>query len=413
MRHATWLVLAAMVACKGNKGADTKEPSTAADADTDADSDSDSDADSDADTDSDSDSDSDTDTVVTARRWDCSGIDPADQGPLGGVVTLTFDDGPSSTYTPEIMAVLRAYNVPATFFMLGERVEDPAVWPLVEEIVADPLFTIANHSWTHPELTSLSTAAMVAEIDDTTALLETFAPIDFFRFPYGDSDCDAVDRIADRGLRVTGWHIDTGDWCYAAVGDRGVCTPDDYWRIPDEYADDMRGFIVEQVGRFDGGVVLFHDIHSYTADSLEDVILDLTAAGFTFAALDDSSAWPNLNAGTPADLPYLGEACSLDDDLCWQVEYMSWCEPVNPSDSNDLRGVCTLPCEGYCGDRDGAATTFCAEQTTGAGQCIGRSDLLNGYCADVPGSVEQVMDRHVGSSSAGAATADVCAPDGW
>jgi peptidoglycan/xylan/chitin deacetylase (PgdA/CDA1 family) len=390
-------------------------PSGSADTDTDTDTDTDADADSDSDTDADTDTDSDTDTDTdpSQRRWDCSGIDPADRGPLGGYVTLTFDDGPSSVHTPAILDVLRRYDVPATFFMLGERVADPDTWPIVEEIVDDPLFGMANHSWSHPELTSLSTPAMESEIDDTTDLLETFGPIDFFRFPYGSSDCDAVDRVTSRGMRVAGWHIDTADWCYAAVGTTGTCEPEDYWRVPEEYADDMRGYIVEQVGRFDGGVVLFHDIHAYTADTVEDVILDLRAGGFTFVALDDATAWPNLNAGTPVDLPFLGEPCDVVDDLCWQVEYFAWCEPVNPDDPGDTRGVCTMECEGYCGDRDGAATTFCAEQSTGAGQCIGRSDVLNDWCADVPGSVETALDRHVGASGASPATADVCAPQSW
>ncbi len=405
--------LLALTACKP-QAADLAPTKPQGDADTDTDTDTDTDADADADADSDADADTDTDTLpVTDRRWDCSGIDPADRGPLGGYVTLTFDDGPSTVHTPEILDTLRAYDVPATFFMLGERVSNPDTWPIVEEIVADPLFTIGNHSWSHPELTSLSTSAMEAEIDDTTDLLETFGPVDYFRFPYGASDCDAVDRVTSRGMVVSGWHIDTADWCYAAVGVDGVCEPDDYWRVPEEHADDMMGWILEQVSRFDGGVLLLHDIHGYTADSVELIILELEAAGYTFVPLTDTAAWPNLNAGTPVDLPYLGEPCDLLDDTCWQVEYFAWCEPVNPGDAGDTRGVCTLPCEGYCMDRDGAATTFCAEQSTGAGQCIGRSEELNDWCNAVPGTVETSLDRHVGSSGASAATADVCAPQDW
>jgi peptidoglycan/xylan/chitin deacetylase (PgdA/CDA1 family) len=412
IERIVWVVL--LAGCKG-KAADQTEPTTSptvltSDTDTDADADTDADTDVDTDTDTDTDVDTDTTYVPLERRHDCSGIDPADPAPLGGVVAFTFDDGPSSVYTPEILDTLRANDVPATFFMLGERVSDPDTWPIVEEIVADPLFAIANHSWSHPELTSLSTAAMEEEIDDTTDLLETFGPFDFFRFPYGSSDCDAVDRVTDRGMKVAGWHIDTADWCYAAVGVEGRCEPADYWRVPAEHAGDMRGWIVEQVDRFDGGVLLFHDIHGYTADTLQGVIDDLAGRGYAFVALDDPAAFPLLSAGTPVDLPFLGEACDPADDRCWQTEFFAWCEPTSEGATT---GVCTMACEGYCLDRDGAATTFCAEQSTGAGQCIGRSHSLNGACAAVPGTEEKAMDRHVGSSGASAANELVCAPPSW
>ncbi len=352
-------------------------------------------------------------TVSVERRHDCSGLDPADAGPLGGWVALTFDDGPHPTHTPAILDVLRTQDVPATFFTLGVQLADPATWDVAEEIVADPLFELANHSWDHADLALLSVADVEAQIDDTNALIETFGPSPlFFRFPYGDSTCTTHDLVTDRAMRVAGWHIDTADWCYAAIGATGTCTPDDYWRVPEGYASDMRGFTLEQVARFDGGIVLFHDIHAYTAAELEDMIIELTAAGFTFTSLDDATAFPNLVAGTPADLPYLGEPCDLTEDLCWQVEYSSWCEPVTPDDASDTRGVCTLPCEGTCLDRDGAAITFCAD-IGGAGQCVGRSEARNDWCAGVPGSLDSAFDRFVGGSGAGAAVVDVCAPPHW
>lgn len=340
-------------------------------------------------------------TPPVDRRWDCAGLDPADPAPLGGRVALTFDDGPHPTVTPAVLEALRAEDVPATFFLLGIELEDPARWPLVEEMVDDPLFTIANHSWSHPALTSLSETAMYEEIDDTTALLETFAPIDFFRFPYGLSDCSAVDGVRDRGLHVTGWHVDTVDWCYGADG---ICTPDDYSRIPPEYADDMLGFTMEQIERFDGGIVLLHDIHQSTADFVPELITALKDAGYTFTSLDDLHTFPRLLADDPVDLPFLGEACDPVDDACWQVEYSSFCLPVGDGTS----GICTLPCEGTCADRAGAATTFCMATETGAGECVARAHPVNDGCARLPGTERVAADRFVGSSSASPLTVDVC-----
>lgn len=335
------------------------------------------------------------------RRWDCAGLDPADAGPLGGRVALTFDDGPHGVVTPQVLQTLIDENVPATFFMLGVQLQDPDNWPIVEQIVANPLFRIANHGYTHMALTSLNTGDMEAEIDDTNDLLETFGDVEFFRFPYGLSDCDAVDRVRARGMHVTGWHVDTVDWCYGADG---ICTPDDYFRIPEEYSADMIGFTMEQIDRFDGGIVLMHDIHQSTADALPDLIQALRDGGYTFTALDDATAWPNLVADTPADLPFLGEACDPLNDACWQVEYSSWCAPVG----DGFDGICVLPCEGTCPDRAGAATTFCQTVEPGAGECVGRAHAVNDWCARLPQTNVVQADRYVGSSSSSPLTTDVC-----
>jgi peptidoglycan/xylan/chitin deacetylase (PgdA/CDA1 family) len=348
---------------------------------------------------------------VEERRWDCSGMTGADPAPLGGRVALSFDDGPDADVTPRIVDTLRRNGVPATFFVLGERLSDPDTWPVVDDIVSDPLFDVANHSWSHPDLTGLSLADVEAEVVDTTDLMATFGVTPtFFRFPYGSTDCARRDLVADElGLRVAGWQVDSADWCYAAMGDEGVCTREDYWRVPEAYEADMRGWIVEQVVRFDGGVVLFHDIHDYTADSLDDVIADLRDRGFTFTSLDDLTAFPMLNAGTPADLPYLGEPCDPSADACWQVEFEAWCSSA--SDAGD--GVCTLACEGLCPDRDGAATTFCATVPSDAGQCTSRAEGINQWCDAVPGTEAAWTERFVGASGEDDATVEACIPEAW
>jgi len=352
-----------------------------------------------------------TDPTGPPRRHDCAGLDPADPAPLGGRVALTFDDGPTLDTTPDIVEVLRDHGAPATFFVVGEMLADPDRWPLVEEIAADPLFELGHHTWDHADMTSLSAADQAEEFDLATDLLETFGVSPrYFRFPYGASDCALVDEVRSRGMHVTGWHVDTADWCYAALGPTGTCDPVDYWRVPDEYADDMIGFTVEQVERFDGGIVLLHDIHPYTAATLDALLTRLADAGFTFTSLDDTEVFPRLHADDPVDLPYLGEACDPVADDCWQIEYQSWCEPTHPEDPTRRTGLCTLPCEGYCLDRPGAATTFCARVEPGAGQCVGREASQNAWCDDVPGTEPRVRSRFVGGSGAPPASASVCVP---
>ncbi len=208
----------------------------------------------------------------------------------------------------------------------------------------------------------------------------------------------------EHGLLVAGWHIDTADWCYA-LGD-GTCTSEDYWRIPAGYESDMYGWTLDQLAAFDGGVFLYHDVHQYTADELEEIILTAESAGYTFTHLSDADAFPLLNAGTPYDFPWVGEACAVSEDTCWQVEYLSWCEETQPAED---MGMCVLDCTtSQCIDRDGAAPLFCAETAPGEGTCLPFASAANGYCDGLPGTVSAHMDAFESSR-----TGRVCLPESW
>lgn len=348
-------------------------------------------------------------TVVWTARDGCSGMDPHDVAPLGGRVALTFDDGPHPVVTPQVLATLRAYGVPATFFMLGAEVADPAVESIVEDIAADPLFTIGNHSWGHPDLALLPLDRARDEIESTNQLLATFTggTPRHFRFPYGDSTCATADLVRDElGQVPTGWHVDTADWCYASGG---VCTRAEYWRIPPGHENDMRAYVLEQVRAFDGGVLLLHDIHQFTADHLEDLIVDLLTDGFTFTSLGDADAFPRLVADDPYPFPWVGEPCDTSEDTCWQVEWSAWCEPTDAPGLPATAGLCVLPCEAAsdCVDRDGSAPLACVD-TGGAGTCLAEAQPINDDCADYPGARAANLPHWPSG-----ATAEVCLPYAW
>ncbi len=81
------------------------------------------------------------------------------------VIALTFDDGPGP-FTPAVLSVLQQYHVPATFFDIGEEV---AQYPQYARLVAAAGYPVEDHTWSHPDLTTLSAAAVVAQIDQTQA----------------------------------------------------------------------------------------------------------------------------------------------------------------------------------------------------------------------------------------------------
>ena len=73
--------------------------------------------------------------------------------PTKGTVALTFDDGPTEIYTPQILAILKKYNIKATFFMVGMNAKNH---PDIVKQVANDGHAIDSHSLTHPLLTKLN-----------------------------------------------------------------------------------------------------------------------------------------------------------------------------------------------------------------------------------------------------------------
>lgn len=333
----------------------------------------------------------------------CNGVRVPDQGDFGGRIALTFDDGPDPTTTPKVVETLRAHGAPAAFFMLGKQVRREANADVLKDIVDDPNFIVASHTWSHPNMAEQSAATVARQIDDATqAIADAGYPIKYFRFPYGSSNCSTAQAVRDRGLIVTGWHVDSADWCFA-VND-GYCSPRTFRYVDDDRRNDMSGFILDQVKRTNGGVVLFHDTKGYTADALDGVLTALEEAGYTFVGLDDLDTFPQLNGQAPKPTPFVGDGCEADADCDFAVgDRAGFC----------ISGFCSLPCAGYCPDKAGKAATFCIadpDPAIAGGVCVSKAGPINGDCADLPQSIDVEADRYIGTSSAPASTARVCAP---
>lgn len=327
----------------------------------------------------------------------CSGVTPPDSGSFGKKVALTFDDGPNAATTPQIMEILRRHNAPATFFINGSRVTGTTEQNILEDMVDDPLFLVANHTWSHPQMTSLSSSSAASQIDrNTTVIAAAGETAKFFRFPYGAASCSLVSTVKGRGYAVTGWHIDSADWCYASGG--GYCKASTFQYVPTSYRGDLKGYVLSQLGTRQGGIILFHDIHSNTANNLEAILTAIEAQGYRFVALNDATTFPLLNGKTPG---FIGDRCSTSSDC----GYSTYCHSA---------GFCSKSCAGYCSDLAGKAPTFCTDDpsTSGAdGICVSKSSSLNAYCASVVGTESRSVSRYVGSSGAPSATATACVPE--
>jgi peptidoglycan-N-acetylglucosamine deacetylase len=119
--------------------------------------------------------------------------------PVPGTVALTFDDGPSPIYTPQVLAILKKYSIKATFFVVGASAKK---YPeLLRQIVADG-HAINNHSWSHPKLTKLSDAALHKEIVGTRDIIEeaTGKKPACLRYPFGLSNEHVRQTIRNAGM---------------------------------------------------------------------------------------------------------------------------------------------------------------------------------------------------------------------
>ena len=228
----------------------------------------------------------------------CGMQPPLDPGPFGGAVAMTFDDGPHPVVTPQVLATLRAHGIPATFFVVGKRLNTPEERAIALEIHQDPLFRLGNHSVNHVRMNTLTAEEVDFEVsvnnDHIRAAIgdPCYFP-KYFRIPFAASNCPVMTAVRTHGHASAAVHINTSDWCYGVGG--GFCFASMVPFIEEEFRDDLPGWAVHEFEASGGGILVMHDIHTNTAAELPAVIAALQAAGATFVDLGDPVLFPLMN----------------------------------------------------------------------------------------------------------------------
>jgi len=179
-----------------------------------------------------------------------------------GVVAFTFDDGPNPDTTPQVIDALEKYDIPATFFIVTQRISgkhgEPGRELLHREL--DAGFLVGSHSVSHPNLKHASADKLTKEIDASikTLAIEANRTIGLFRPPYGAIGPSGRVRLKKLGLTEVQWSIDTLDW-----------------RSHNE--DRLRKKVISMIKKEGGGVVLMHDVKPITAKVIALVLDDLEA----------------------------------------------------------------------------------------------------------------------------------------
>ncbi|MGT2950512.1 hypothetical protein BU202_03920 [Streptococcus cuniculi] len=170
-------------------------------------------------------------------------------------IALTFDDGPSAVTTPQVLDILKKYNVKATFFVLGQNIAGNE--EILKRIVAEG-HEVASHTWDHANLVTLSGDQVKQEMDRTQEAIQKVtgqAPT-MMRPPYGSVNQSVMSIMQ---LPVIYWSVDSKDWQsrnpVAILGEVKACT-------------------------YPGSIILMHDIHQPTVDSLTSVLDYLVGQGY-------------------------------------------------------------------------------------------------------------------------------------
>lgn len=179
------------------------------------------------------------------------------------MVALTYDDGPGAR-TGELLDYLEQNEAHASFFLLGECISD-SNGQYIKRMV-DIGCEVANHSFSHPQLTKLSDEGIKEEINKTNAKIAEMTggvTATLMRPPYGAIN-DTVRGAV--GMPMIMWSVDTLDW-------------------KTRNAQSTIDHVMSNVK--DGDIILMHDIHSATIDASEQLIPKLQAAGYQLVTVSE------------------------------------------------------------------------------------------------------------------------------
>jgi peptidoglycan-N-acetylglucosamine deacetylase len=124
---------------------------------------------------------------------------------------LTFDDGPMYPNTERVLEILADFEVAATFFMVGQNVD--ANTELAARVIQEG-HAVGNHSYSHPDLTTLNQQAASNEIGLTQRAIWNATGVwpTIMRPPYGSSNQSVDQLIENWNLRKVLWDVDPEDW---------------------------------------------------------------------------------------------------------------------------------------------------------------------------------------------------------
>lgn len=204
-----------------------------------------------------------------------------------GKVALTFDDGPY-IWTNDLLDILKANNVKATFFIVGNnggkgQINNPNTgYPLVIQRMYAEGHQIGSHSWSHQDMSTLTHQQRMDQIvKNEMALTDIlgFFPT-YFRPPYESCNSDCLADLKAMGYHVLNYDVDTLDW-------------------QENYPHSQQIFVSAlQSGKpaTNSFIELSHDIHNGTVHGFAQFMINnLRQMGYTTALVGECLNDPSIN----------------------------------------------------------------------------------------------------------------------
>ena len=197
-------------------------------------------------------------------------------------VAITFDDGPDPEWTPKILDVLKNKHATATFFLIGIQTDK---FSSIAKRIYNEGNTIGNHTFTHPDVSNISTSYMKVELNLTERLFASLlgARVTLMRPPYAvDEEPDTADQV--RPLEIP------QEMGYITVGNR--IDPNDWSNNPRRSAEQITAYVLSHLPpcRLEdlrcGNIVLLHDgggNRAETVRALPMIIDGIRARGYEIA----------------------------------------------------------------------------------------------------------------------------------
>ncbi len=195
-------------------------------------------------------------------------------------VAMTFDDGPHSKYTPMLVDKLKEYNAGATFFVIGNRVNE-TTGPQIK-YAADNGCEIAIHAYTHEVYyNSCSDERFNEELTKTRDVIKKYTGITpTMMRPVGGKITDA--RVKSCGYSVIMWNVDSEDWKHKKAQQSEI--------------DAIVNNVMSTVG--DGKIILMHEIYENSYQAFCIIMEKLYAQGYEVVTVTDLIGKDNIKPGT-------------------------------------------------------------------------------------------------------------------
>ena len=201
-------------------------------------------------------------------------------------VALTFDDGPSP-YTDRLLQILNQNDAKSTFFLIGNKV---AANPAGAKRIADAGMEVANHTWEHPNMTTIPPEDIGSQISKANDAIQaaTGQRPKLLRTAGGLINDNVLAAAKQQGMADINWDVIPFDW------------------MNDSNTAATRYMLMTQIKP--GSVVLFHDTYSSTVDLVYQFIPVLRANGYHLVTVsqllgprEPGSSYGSRDNGPPAN----------------------------------------------------------------------------------------------------------------